>query len=506
MSNSPLVSYTLISPNKNSPRNHKIDTITIHCVVGQLTAEGICACFTSPSVGASCNYGIGTDGRIALCVDEGDRSWCSSSSSNDNRAVTIECASDKTHPYAINDAVYKSLIKLCADICKRNGIKELKWKADKSLIGQVDKQNMTVHRWFANKACPGDYIYNRLGQIADEVNALLGVKTTNKKTQPKTAVKASGLQATDLRHLSEEETINKVGPSCTADMKKSGILASVTLAQFVLESGYGKTDLAQNANNCFGMKKKLSGNSWSGSTWDGKSIYTKNTKEFVNEQYITVPADFRKYPCIEDSIADHSAYLLGAKNGSKLRYAGLKGCTDYKKAISIIKNGGYATDPNYVSKICSIIERFNLTKFDEEMVEVSDVVIDDEPVEEESWYRVRLKWENQNSQLGAFHNLDLAKKCADEHSGYSVFDNDGKLVYTGKNTAASSDNSFKVKVTIDNLNIRTGPGKGYTRVQFIEPGVYTIVGVKPGLGSKSGWGKLKSGVGWISLDHVVRTV
>lgn len=173
MSNSPLVSYTKISPNKTSPRNHAIDTITIHCVVGQLSAEAIGNVFAPAERKASSNYGIGSDGRIGMYVEEKDRSWCSSSSSNDNRAITIECASDLTEPYAINDKVYKSLIDLCVDICQRNGIKELKWKADKSLIGQVDKQNMTVHRWFANKSCPGEYIYSRLGQIAAEVNARL---------------------------------------------------------------------------------------------------------------------------------------------------------------------------------------------------------------------------------------------------------------------------------------------------------------------------------------------
>ena len=173
MSNSSLISYKKISPNRTSPRKHKIDTITIHCVVGQLSVEGIGECF-QVSPGASSNYGIGRDGKIGMYVEEKDRSWCSSNSANDNRAITIECASDKTHPYAINDDVYKSLIDLCVDICQRNNIKELRWKADKSLIGKPEKQNMTVHRWFANKACPGDYIYNRLGQIASEVNARLG--------------------------------------------------------------------------------------------------------------------------------------------------------------------------------------------------------------------------------------------------------------------------------------------------------------------------------------------
>jgi len=179
MSNSPLVSYTKISPNKTSPRNHKIDTITIHCVVGQCSVETLGDIFASASRKASSNYGIGSDGRIGMYVEEKDRSWCSSNAANDHRAITIECASDKTHPYAINDKVYKALIELLVDICKRNGIPELKWKADKSLIGQPDKQNMTVHRWFANKSCPGDYIYNRLGQIASEVNAKLNSGSSN---------------------------------------------------------------------------------------------------------------------------------------------------------------------------------------------------------------------------------------------------------------------------------------------------------------------------------------
>ena len=175
MSNSSLVNYIKISPNKSVPRNHAIDTITIHCVVGQCSVETIGAVFAPVSRQASSNYGIGPDGRVGMYVEEKDRSWCSSSSSNDNRAITIECASDKTHPYAINDKVYNTLVDLCTDICRRNNIRELKWNADKSLIGQTDKQNLTVHRWFSSTACPGDYIYNKLGQLAKDVNVKLGI-------------------------------------------------------------------------------------------------------------------------------------------------------------------------------------------------------------------------------------------------------------------------------------------------------------------------------------------
>lgn len=173
MSNLNLVSYTNISPNKTSPRNAGIDTITIHCVVGQWTGQKIADYFADSSVKASCNYGVGTDGKVSLVVEEKDRSWCSSSASNDNRAVTIEVASDTTSPYVVNDVAYAKLIELVADICKRNNIMELKWQGDSSLVGQVDKQNMTVHRWFAAKACPGDFLYNKHGEIASKVNAML---------------------------------------------------------------------------------------------------------------------------------------------------------------------------------------------------------------------------------------------------------------------------------------------------------------------------------------------
>lgn len=182
--NSPLADFIQISPNKDVNRKYAIDTIIIHAYVGQVTVERMGKGWQNPSANASANYGIGLDGRIGLYVDEKDRAWTTggkytvngwTGSQYDHRAVTIECACDTTAPYAINDAVMKSLIRLCADICQRNGIKELKWKGDKNLIGNADAQNLVVHRWFTPKACPGDYIYNRLSMIASDVNELLGI-------------------------------------------------------------------------------------------------------------------------------------------------------------------------------------------------------------------------------------------------------------------------------------------------------------------------------------------
>lgn len=173
-----MVSYTRLSPNHSGQRTHSIDRITPHCVVGQLSAESICGCFTSPSRQASCNYGIGMDGKVSLCVEEKNRSWCSSSNANDQRAVTIECASDKTEPYAMNTRVYDSLVKLCTDICRRNGKKKLLWLGDRNktlnYTPKPDEMVLTVHRWFANKSCPGSWLYARLGDLAAKVTAALG--------------------------------------------------------------------------------------------------------------------------------------------------------------------------------------------------------------------------------------------------------------------------------------------------------------------------------------------
>ena len=179
MSNSSLVDYTAISPNKTSPRNHAIDTITIHCFVGQVTAKRGCEVFLPTDKQASCNYVVGKDGDIGLSVDEKDRSWCSSNAANDHRAITIEVASDTSEPYQVTVAAYVSLIKLVADICKRNGIKKLVWSTDKNTrVNHLDGCNMTVHRDYANKSCPGTYLYNMMGQIAAEVNKLIDAEST----------------------------------------------------------------------------------------------------------------------------------------------------------------------------------------------------------------------------------------------------------------------------------------------------------------------------------------
>lgn len=186
---SSLVNHINISPNRTSPRWDDIDTVTIHCVVGQCTVESLGEHFANPQRRGSSNYGIGYEGSIGGYVPEGDRAWTSggkdrngneifvngiSGSMNDHRAITIEVASDTFAPYAVTDTAYESLINLLADICKRHPkINRLRWMNDKSLVGQIDLQNMTAHRWFAATECPGDFLFDRFGDIAEKVNKKL---------------------------------------------------------------------------------------------------------------------------------------------------------------------------------------------------------------------------------------------------------------------------------------------------------------------------------------------
>ncbi len=175
MSNSPLVTYTKLSPNHSGKRTKPLDTITIHCVVGHCTVKTIGDIFAPTSRQASSNYGVDDWGGVGLYVDEANRSWCTSSNANDQRAITIEVASDTTAPYAFTDSAYKTLTELVVDICKRNNIKKLVWSTNKNdRVNHLNGCNMTVHRDYANKSCPGDWMYNRMGEFAAEVNKRLG--------------------------------------------------------------------------------------------------------------------------------------------------------------------------------------------------------------------------------------------------------------------------------------------------------------------------------------------
>lgn len=249
MSNSPLVSYTKISPNKTSPRNKKIDTITIHCVVGQCSVETLGNIFAPTSRQASSNYGVGVDGRIGMYVEEKDRSWCSSNAANDHRAITIEVASDTTEPYAVNDKAFAALIDLVTDICQRNGIKKLVWSTNKEdRVNHKNGCNMTVHRDYANKSCPGTYLYERHGQIADEVNKRLGsyeestAGTTDVQASSQTLTVGTEVNFTGTKHYTSAYK-TATGKNCKAGKAKITAIAAGKAHPYhlVAVSGKGST-------------------------------------------------------------------------------------------------------------------------------------------------------------------------------------------------------------------------------------------------------------------------
>ena len=394
--------------NANNPK--RVVGIVWHYVGALGGAKANCQYYASTYVGASAHYYIGFVGEIWQSVEDEDIAWSVGASSyvhpylRNSNTISIElCVRKKStktmgatdKDWYFEDATIESAIELTKYLMKKYNV-------------SID--NVVRHYDITGKICPNPLVYNNTKWKWEDIKARISkgyavvstpevvdklyrvrLKWKNassqlgayeilenaKKNCPAgykvfdwngkkvyTAPAKKGTQAADIDELSHEDLIKKVGPLFTEDQKKTGVLASVSMAQYILESGWCTTDLAINANNCFGMKTTLSNNDWENSTWDGKSTYTKITKEEYTPGVISnVKAAFRKYTCIEDSIADHSAYLLGAKNGSKKRYAGLAGCTDYKKAITIIKNGGYATDSQYVSKICNIIEKWGLTKY-----------------------------------------------------------------------------------------------------------------------------------------------
>ena len=332
----------------------------------------------SPNYGSACVHGFidGNDGTVYQTLPWNHRGWHGGGQVN-NTHIGVEMCEPATIRYSGGasfvvldraDAVasatrtYNAAVELFAYLCKMFNLNPMT---------QIISHNEGGKMGIASGHVDPEHLWNGLGMgyTMDTFRAAVKAKM-NGTIETDKPVSSRGTQAKELANLSNEAIVEKVGPLFTADMKKTGILASVSMAQFILESAYGKSELAQNANNCFGMKQNLSGNNWSGSTWDGKSTYTKQTAEQdTSGVYTSITAAFRKYACIEDSIADHSAYLLGAKNGNQLRYAGLKGEKIYQKAFQIIKDGGYATSLAYVMNLCAVVEKWNLTKWDDADIE-----------------------------------------------------------------------------------------------------------------------------------------
>lgn len=263
MSNSPYVSYTKISPHRNSPRNHAIDRISIHCVVGQVTMQSLGEIFQTKA--ASSNYGVDKNGHVGMYVEEKDRSWCSDSPENDHRAVTIETASDVSEPYQVNDAAYQTLLNLCTDICKRNGKKKLLWFGSKektlAYTPKADEMVLTVHRWFnPGKSCPGTYLYERQGAIAAEVTRRLS-ESEEKEEPDLTEAEAKKIARQEIEAYFGEQAKKPVADWAEAHVKtvqERGIMNGDEEGGFRPCSLVTRQELAATMVNALGIGKEVS--------------------------------------------------------------------------------------------------------------------------------------------------------------------------------------------------------------------------------------------------------
>ena len=618
--NSPIVVYTKLSPNHSGQRTHSIDRITPHCVVGQCSVETLGSIFAPSSRQASSNYGIGEDGRVGMYVEENNRSWCSSSNANDQRAVTIECASDNTEPYAFKDVVYQTLIKLCVDICQRNGKKKLLWLGDKdttlAYTPKADEMVLTVHRWFANKSCPGSWMYARMGDLASKVTAQLGgskqEETPTVTDAEKTiwdflhgkignAYGAAGM----MGNLYAESALRPNNLQNTYEKKFGMTDAEYTAAvdggsytNFVKDSaGYGLAqwtywsrkqallEFAQAAGKSIGdlqMQLHFLWKELQGYTSVLNTLKTATTVKAASDAVLTGyerPADqsdsvkekragygqkyFDKYvgtktekpagTCTAAKViavaVDQIGYKEKASNtslGSKTANAGSANYTKYARDFDQKypkwyngKKNGFAWCDMFVDWCfltafgyekalallcqpersagagCTYSLRYfkNKDQFHTKDPQPGDQIffgtsLDNsthtgivESVDKKQVHTI----EGNTSNQVARRNYSLTNSRILGY-GRPAYDAAGTVVPVTPAAPAApqvmTDVPFLVKISIRDLNIRKGPGTNYSRTgSYTGIGVFTIVDVQSGQGSSSGWGKLKSGAGWISLDY-----
>ena len=420
MSNSPLVVHTNLSPNNSGRRTRAIDRITPHCVVGQVTAESLGGWFARSSTAASSNYGVDKDGRVGMYVEEKNRSWCSSSNANDQRAVTIEVASGSKEPYEITAKAYESLIALMADICKRNGKTKLLWFADKekTLAYQPAANEMviTVHRWFASKSCPGTYIYSRLGEITAAVNKLLG---NGASTAPSgTAIMGDAVLGADqlaafLLSTNGKPKLNGVDATRLAQLyisegKAEGVRGDLAFCQSCLETGYWNfgNDVKPEQNNFSGI----------GATGGGEPGASFPDAQIGIRAQIQHLKAYASKEALKNVCVDPRYHLV------------TKGIAPTWEGLS----GRWATDTGYGAKILSI-------------------------------YAEAAAYKKQTAGSTESNNFPAVP--------------------------------FTVRVTIPDLNYRAEPSMSGAVKGQTGKGVFTVTEVK------DGWGKLKSGVGWIYLAN-----
>jgi len=565
--NSPLVTYVKMSPNHSGKRTMNIDTISIHCVAGNLSVEQVGNIFADKNRKASSNYCVGSDGRIAMYVEECNRSWCTSTPLVDQRAVTIEVSNiENKEPYKVSDKAYESLIKLCADICKRNNIKELKWKCDKSLIYHTEEQNMIPHRWTANKSCLPIYYTELLTKsgwvlladirIGDEVATFCKNDMSIRFDKVYDVVELyhdnvyknkCGLMVTLDHRLVYNDRLFCNDKSLMIDnfqnLFNTKYLSIPTAGYFENTEGLGLSDdfvkflVAVQADGHYIYNKLKNGNrSYYGVDFhfkkqrkidrikeilnnlkykysicnrsDGStSIRVYNKKDFkivdICEEYLSNKNFTEKLLTMNDRETNVFINELALWDGNSQNYYYTKNNRNFDVVSAICALHGRGTYINYKYRSLKIYNS-PFTKLSLHNIE----------------YRAN-EYAGRRTVVGCISvpsNLILIRQngrtfivgnCPGDflYSRYGDIANKVNAILNGNcnvETVGEKNNntSYKVKVNDDTgLNIRKGPGTNFDIVgKITDNGIYTIIEEASGKGAKK-WGKLKSGLGYISLDY-----
>lgn len=612
MSNSPLVTFTLLSPNHSGKRTQPIWILTIHCVVGHASLQSLGNVFLPTSRRASSNYGIDDDGNVGMYCEEANRSWCTGSQWNDQRAVTVEVASDVTAPWAFTQSAYDGAIRLAVDVCQRNGKKRLLYlgSLDATMAYENERNPtdmvLTAHRWFQATACvPVDSeVLTRNGwkridevQVGEDIacasldglrisfeevydkvpeyehdtytnndftatkdhrmvysvhqskdfyriatyNELLhsgnniyiplagnaqfdGLPISNEMLSFLCAVQADGHYMYDKR-VDGSKSYYGVEFHVSKDRKIQRIEELLCLLNFDYRKTYqsdGSVKLriynADGVNYVNDVCEKWLSNKRF--TWDWLNLSPDQAAFFLDDiQFWDGCYSGKRYDSkdrenldivnaiaalngvgsrvLGDSVQFRDApYAMLSKNTTirnnkrnhteKTRVT----CVSVKTGIFLCRQHGktfiigncpgdwfYQREAQFAAEVT---EKLGGTPVDPGLGAL---------------YRVRRTWDDATTQIGAFSILSNAKKMADQNPGYYVFDSEGRTVYPSC--------EYLVRVSVNDLNIRSGPGTNYYATGAIPPGVYTIVETSSGPGANN-WGKLKSGAGWIALDYTLR--
>lgn len=574
-SNSPLVVYTKLSPNyssriRSSNPDGIISRITIHHMAGNLSIETCASVFSGKSRQASSNYGVGSDGRIGLYVEEKNRAWTSSSAENDSRAVTMEVANNSGAPnWSVSDKALAATIDLCEDICRRNNIGKLIY------TGKLEGSNLTKHQWFASTACPGPYLGGKFAYIADQVNARLLGTMPEDSTEGELEIvedtkwyrvrKSWGDADSQIGAYKELQNAkscadknagyfvfdwegNKVYPTGVPEVKPSvtpEVISNIDEWMWNYLAGKGFNDFA-----IAGIMGNIKAES------NLNSINLQNSYEkslgYTDETY-TLAVDTGKY---DNFVKDAAGYGLCQWTYWSRKQALLEFARSEKKSIgsasmqmdffwkeiqgytSIMKTLKCATSVREASD--AILLQYerpadqseNMQKkraemgqvyYDKFATKVTDPVVPTPSDDSLSDYNVGdivnfkggIHYTSPNSSTGYEVRPSRAKithvytgakhpyhaRGVDESDNfisgyvYGWVDSDTLEAVEVKNFEP-----YTVKVSITNLNIRKGPGTNYDKNGITGKGLFTITEESDGQGATK-WGKLKSNLGWISLDY-----